>query len=331
MSMRIKRLKIDNYGPIRDEDWELEPGMNLFFGLNESGKTLLVESMIKLLLDGDTGDFDAIGRVTGNPAGFLTVETDGGEVQIPDADYTDLFPQETNTADIRNAFVIRDLDLRLPERKRDFGHSGYLRDVTDRIMGSQTQKIESVQDRIADIGDLANKDSDLIMDRQPKKLRTRRNDADNLVDGLDKYLKKCREEGILEKVREKRDTEDELASVREQIDELEKAEEHQKLETGRGHVDDLRRIENTLEAHEEREDEVEKYRELLRRIDAYRESGSDEDIDPGTYRRAGYVVAPLFGVSLLAALVSPVAGLGIISGILLLVLLFVGYKYFQSR
>ena len=331
MSMHINRLKIDNYGPIRDQDWELEPGMNLFYGLNESGKTLLVESLIKLLLDGDTGDFDAIGRVTGNPAGFLVVETEDGEVQIPDADYTDLFPDDTDTADIRNAFVIRDLDLRRPERQGDFGRSAYLRDVTDRIMGSQTQKIDSVQDRIAEIGDLANKSSNLIMDRQPQKWRSRRNDADELVGDLEDYLEECREEGVLEKAREKRNKEDELEDVRTEISELEKAEEYQKLETGRGLVQDLENIEDDLEAHEAREEEINEYRELRRKINAYRDSQKYEAVDPGTYRKAGYVTAPLFALSLIAAILSPVTGIGVIAGILLLLLLYLGYKYFHAR
>lgn len=328
--MRIDRLKIDNYGPIQDQDWELEPGMNLFFGLNESGKTLLVESMIKLLLSGNTGDFDSIGRVTGNPAGFLTIETDDGALQIPDADYTDLFPEETTTADIRNAFVIRDLDLRLPERKRDFGRADYLRGVTDRVMGSETQKIESVQERIADIGNLANKDSDLIMDRQPEKLRSRQGDAETLIDELKDYLKDCREAGILAKVREKRDKEDELAAVREQIAELQKAEKQEKLETGRTRIKELRSISTDRKAHQARTDEIEDYRELQGRIDRYREGRSDEGVDPSTYQRVGYVVALLFGLSLLAAIVSPVTGLSVISGILLVVLLYLGYQFFQA-
>ena len=331
MSMHINRLKIDNYGPVRDQDWELEPGVNLFYGLNESGKTLLVESLIKLLLDGDTGDFDAIGRVTGNPAGFLVVETEDGEIQVPDADYTDLFPEETDTADIRNAFVIRDLDLRRPERQRDFGRSGYLRDVTDRIMGSQTQKIESVQDRIAEIGDLANKGSDLIMDRQPQKWRSRRNEAEELVDELDAYLEVCREAGVLEKAKQKRNKEGELETVRVEIDELEKAEEYQRLQTGRQLVKELDGLEEDLEAHEKREEAIDEYRELRRKIESYRESRSDDEVDPGPYRKAGYVTAPLFALSLVAAILSPVTGIGVIAGLLLLVLLYLGYKYFQAR
>ena len=328
--MQISRLKIDKYGAVRDHDWDLEPGMTLFFGSNESGKTLLVESIIKLLLDGDTGDFDTIERVTGNPSGFLLFEMDDGEIQVPGADYTDLFPADTKRSDIRNAFIIRDFDLRLPNREPDFGHSRYLRDVTDRMMGSQTQKIESVRERIAEIGHLANKDSNRLMNQKPLKLKSRRDDADELAIELDEYLQDCRDEGVLEKVRKKRQNEVELERVEKNIEKLEKAEKQEKFNKGQGLVEDLQSIKEELQGHEDREDEVRKYRDLRDSIDDYRDQAS-ENIDPGTYQKAAYVIAPLLALSLIAAIASPLAGMSIVSGILLLTLLFVGYKYFDAR
>ena len=37
--MVIRRLKIKNFGKIRDKDMELSPGINVLYGENESGKT----------------------------------------------------------------------------------------------------------------------------------------------------------------------------------------------------------------------------------------------------------------------------------------------------
>ena len=37
--MVIRRLKIKNFGKIRDKDMELSPGLNVLYGENESGKT----------------------------------------------------------------------------------------------------------------------------------------------------------------------------------------------------------------------------------------------------------------------------------------------------
>ena len=37
--MVIRRLKIKNFGKIRNRDMELIPGINVLYGENESGKT----------------------------------------------------------------------------------------------------------------------------------------------------------------------------------------------------------------------------------------------------------------------------------------------------
>lgn len=329
--MQIRRLRIDNYGPLRDCDWELDPGMTLFYGENESGKTLLVESVIKLLLDGNTSEFEAIDRVTGNPAGFLLLTENGKEIQIPEADYTDLFPNGTEPADIRNAFVIRDFDLRIPNRQRDFGQSTYFRDVTDRVMGSRTQEIESVQEEIASLGNLANKDSSRIMNRQPEKLKDRYETAHELISSLDSYLHECRENGLLGKIREKRVVETELDQVFRDIQELKKAKRRDLLETGQSLVRKLARTEKRMEEHEERGSEIETYRELKRAIDTFREAHDTADPDPRLYRRGMSVIVVLFVGSLLASILSPVAGLGVVTGILLVAFLVLGYKYYGAR
>lgn len=330
MSMRITRLKIDSYGLFRDEDWDLDPGMNLFFGRNESGKTLLAESMIKMLLGGDTGNFHGIDRVPGSPKGFLEVERNRETVHIPEADYTDLFPDGTTSADIRNAFVIRDIDLRRPTREPDFGRSEYLKDVTDRVMGAQTRKIESVRAQIADLGNLANKDSTRLMNQKPDKLKDRRSEAESLSKDLTTYLEECREEGVLSKVRKKRVAESDLKSVRQDITELEKAEIQADFNDGLTLIEELRGVEKEIQDHLDREDEIDEYRDLRRQIDSLRDEQAEQDINLKTYRRAGYLVAVLFALSLTATIVSPLPGLQFIAGALFIALVAIGYRYYQD-
>ncbi len=49
MAVRINRIKVNRYGPLK-EDFELEPGdLNLIYGKNETGKTYIVETLINLL------------------------------------------------------------------------------------------------------------------------------------------------------------------------------------------------------------------------------------------------------------------------------------------
>lgn len=329
--MRIARLHIDNYGPLRDNYWELAPGMTLFYGPNESGKTLLVESILKLLLDGNTSGIDGIDRVTGNPAGFLVVETDTGEIQLPDADYTDLFPPGTTRADIRNAFVIRDYDLRLPDRRRDFGHTTYYRDVTDRLLGAQTQQIESVQEHIADIGNLANNESTRLMNRAPVKLKDRYEAAQSLVAQLESYLTHCEESDVLGNIRERREKEKELSRIREEIQELEAAKQQARLTTGQSLVAKLETIEDQIRAHTNRTDEISEYKELRRRIDSFRDSSSAPELEIRPYIYGIVVSSGLFTITVIGAIFSPLPGLTAVSGAVLLIIVYLGYQYYDAR
>ncbi len=71
MAIRIDRIKVNRGGPL-SSDFELEPGdLNLIYGHNESGKTYVVESIIKFLfrtsgrapVDWKLRDWDIAGRV----------------------------------------------------------------------------------------------------------------------------------------------------------------------------------------------------------------------------------------------------------------------------
>ncbi len=329
--MRISRVKIDNYGPLRDKYWDLDPGMTLFYGPNESGKTLVVESILKLLLNGQTSEIAGIDRVTSNPAGFLVVETDTGAIQLPDADFTDLFPDGTTRADIRNAFVIRDYDLRLPDRRRDFGHTSYYRDVTDRLLGAQTQKIDAVKEHIAEIGHLANKDSARLMNRSPVKLKDRYQAAQSVVAELESYLDQCQQENVIGMVRERRAKASALARTREDIKELEAAKQQQQLDTGRSLVQQLETIEAQISAHDEREAEITEYKELRHQIDSFRDGTANEEPSPQSYLYGIAVSSVLFLMTLVVAVVSPLSGMSLIAGAVLLIILYLGYQYYDAR
>ena len=39
--MRISKVRIESYGALRDRSFTLEPGLNVFYGPNEAGKSTL--------------------------------------------------------------------------------------------------------------------------------------------------------------------------------------------------------------------------------------------------------------------------------------------------
>ena len=70
MTLRIDRIKVNRAGPL-ESDFEFEPGdLNLIYGQNETGKTYVVESLIRFLfktnsrapVDWDLRDWDIAGR-----------------------------------------------------------------------------------------------------------------------------------------------------------------------------------------------------------------------------------------------------------------------------
>ncbi len=328
--MEVDRLKVDGYGPLRDFDHDFGKGFTLLHGGNESGKTLLVEAFVKMLLDADAEGFEGVERVKGAPAGYLRMTTDDGAVQMPDADLDDVFPEEARTHDVRNAFVVRDVDLRRPMRSKDFGRGDYLRDVTDRVLGARTGEIEELQQEVAEIGELT-PSYEHLRDRKPEHLKTRVEEGQELVEDLESYLELCRSEGVLDDHRRLKRMEAEMEDVEDEIELMEKARESQQVDDARDLVDELEEIEDAVESHGEREDAVDELRGLEREVEDLRRRREEMDVDPEVLLNAVAALGLLFALSLLAAVVSPVQGMLLISGVLLAALLYVGQSYLDTR
>ena len=49
--MIFERIVIERFGQLADVDWELGPGLRLIFGLNEAGKTTVLQAIRALLYD----------------------------------------------------------------------------------------------------------------------------------------------------------------------------------------------------------------------------------------------------------------------------------------
>jgi predicted nucleic acid-binding Zn-ribbon protein len=147
--MNLSKAWIQRYGPLQ-VDLEFDDDVHLIHGPNESGKTLLVEAILKFLA-GSSAVPDA--RIEEDPEGYVILD-DGGEEQKLDSDqtlveyYQEAYNYEITPAELRNIFVIRDADLRI-----DAEDTFYER-VTDRITGIRTQDIRRVKDELRDEGRL---------------------------------------------------------------------------------------------------------------------------------------------------------------------------------
>lgn len=260
--VKLLDLKINHYGELGDRELEFSSGLNPYYGRNESGKTLLVEAMTKMILD-DRSIFQDLDRVENDPNGILRIEKDGKELDAGQAGLNEIFGEAT-PEDIRNAFIIRDFDLRLPERKNDFGTGGYFSSVTDRILGSKTQKIQALREEISDLGYLTNstmeKNPGLKNTKGTGNLGDRKKDAEKLIRDIDNFGG----ENILERYSE-------LSGLKEKIDSLERKErELKEAKKQRKYEKGLDLIQGLQEAIQ-REDELEEEEERIERLEGLRE------------------------------------------------------------
>lgn len=145
--MKLTDIQVDRYGPLPRFTHDCEENFEVFYGPNESGKTLLLEAVLKLLEPDIESAIPHVSRVDESPSGHVVVETGGTERKLGDesvlSDLVDISPQH-----LRNVFVIRDSDLRLRDE-----HAFY-DSVTQQIGDLHTNEIDAIQSRLVEHGRL---------------------------------------------------------------------------------------------------------------------------------------------------------------------------------
>lgn len=159
--MKLTDIQVDRYGPLPRFAHACEDNFEVFYGPNESGKTLLLEAVLKLLEPDIDTAIPHVSRVDESPTGHVVVETSGTEQKLGDgsvlSDLVDLSPQH-----LRNIFVIRDSDLQLRD-EHDFYDS-----VTQQIGDLHTNEIDAIQSRLVDHGRLTSVDGRGLSSARPK-------------------------------------------------------------------------------------------------------------------------------------------------------------------
>lgn len=321
--LKIEKLEIGHYGPLHDLELDLDSGLNAFYGRNESGKTLIVEALTKMLMD-DSSNFEGIGRVPQQPNGLLTVYDGEREFDASQESLEEVFGDAT-PGDVRNAFIVRDFDLRLPERENDFGNGDYFKDVTDRVLGSKTQKIEALRDEISDIGYLTNTTSNAKLEntRKTGKLRDRKEEAEGLREEIEKFMEQVEEENLFEKYSKIESLEKRIKSQEKKIAELKNARKQRKHRKGLKLLEDLRDAEQQLKEIQTEKKSLEDLMDLRKESEAFQEEDVNVKGSKFVAVGSGLVSATAFGAAALNPVI-PVLGTAAVS---LLVSAFFAEKY----
>lgn len=214
--MRIKEVSIQRYGPLHSFHAKFEKNTTIVFGPGGSGKTLTIDAILKMLLDGDANVFIRHKEVGENPTGYVIIEKEGKEFKLGEGKYlSDIPGLELNPNELKNIFVIQDADIAISEEDKFYGR------ITDKLIGVRTEDIQRIEDELKNRGRLTPKLE--IASKQPQRVGKKVNDAKELKDGIEAYIEKARSEGINKLEKEKFDLTGELKSLEEKAELLEKS------------------------------------------------------------------------------------------------------------
>jgi len=186
--MRLKEVFIRRYGPISGLHLRLASGLQPIYGLNESGKTLVIDALIKRLIGLEVGSDPLLDRVEETPEGYIVLEDKGQEMKLGEnetlATYLAIEPDE-----LRNVFVVRDADLRIASEDIFYNR------VTDKITGLRLEDIRKIKEQLRDSGKLTEglKISDTATH---SKAKSQLELAEKLKNDVEQHIEKAKSEHL---------------------------------------------------------------------------------------------------------------------------------------
>ncbi len=190
--MRLKKILINRYGPLRDIRLDIGRGTQIIYGKNEAGKTLTIDALLKIMLGKKIKEFDGIDRVEEFPEGYLVLEDNNNEEIKLDKELSLSKYARIDSTDLRNIFVIRNSDLTIREE------DSYFNKITDRLTGLETEKINKLMAELMDYGKLtsASSNADLSDKKGYGKIKSRLTDCRELIKDIEEYVKEVEENGL---------------------------------------------------------------------------------------------------------------------------------------
>jgi len=279
--MRIHRISVDRYGPLRNLNWEL-PSTGVVYDDNMAGKTALVDLIVRYLFVPRKRSrlFQNYSRFSGAEAGSVKLElrengnrhlfgTEGGE-----ADIKELFGWEEEG--LFRLFCIRAGDNRLVTRGRS--RSSVFNAAASLISGVGTEKLDRIKRdmesefRITRRGNWSNRKGtqpSKIKERINEKILPFLNDFSSSKEILHEY-----EEGKA-RMQELQADLDELKKEKSRAEKILKLHRAEKLER---HLREIKNLENEREKYARiKENDLEKWRDARTKLEKYRERLSETD------------------------------------------------------
>lgn len=224
--MQIREIAVSHYGPLRDVKHQPRPGLQVFFGPNESGKTLLIDAALKLMLGSRLKDFTGIDRVSGNPLGRVVLADQGSEHILDGKTRLDTVTG-LDSNHLRNVFVIRNKDLQIN------GQADFLRRINDQLTGMESRRLEELKKILSKQGRLTSPSSTARLSKSAEfsKIGEHVETAEKLSGEIQEYISEARARELDSLERRLEDSRQGLAAVNGQIQNQEQAEKWQDYST----------------------------------------------------------------------------------------------------
>ena len=196
----------------------------MFYGKNESGKTLTIDALLKILTGKEIPQFKNINRVDEKPEGYIIVSDDKGKsIKLKGPrNISNLIELPFN--EFNNIFIIRDSDLAL-YREEDFYNN-----VTDKLLGLRINDIESILNSLRDLGKLTQ--TGKFRNIKDEKFDDRISDAEGCIQIIEQLYKKIQNEQFDELEEELLFYEEKLAKLDKELENYENARKREIYEKG---------------------------------------------------------------------------------------------------
>jgi len=233
--MKITQFSITRYGPLNFQSTYKLANFNIFYGPNESGKTLTVDALIKLLLQASNKqlikDFEKIDRVDEKPEGFVVVEDNGKELKLPEkGKITEL--SKLSTSDFRNIFIIRSSDLGM-SKEFEFYNS-----LTDKLTGVHASQIEKIKENLYEIGEITS--TGRFQDTTGRKLKTRLEKAQDLIEKIKQIMESWNKKNVANLEKELKTASQEREKLEETIEKYEKVRKYIAFKKAKTAIEELK-------------------------------------------------------------------------------------------
>jgi len=263
--VRITEFLIARYGHIENERPSKPSDFTLFWGMNERGKTLTIDALVKLLLGKEARLFVRMDRIDEQPSGYAVVEIDGQQYKLPEKGaLTGLC--NLSGSECRNVFIIRASDLSIEKEHKSTDtekEADFYAEVTDRFTGMKTRRISDVREALFYLARIT--PTGKFRDVKDEGLKGRFEAAVSLASEIVRLSDEIESSGLDTMERQAVDTAETIDRLENELSVLDDARKRKRYETGFAAVERLEEaVRQTDELAQYRDDDEQAWRDAER-------------------------------------------------------------------